>query len=193
MGGLTAPLDWPAQAVALAPGGTALVLLTLPPHTARPQARRHARQALQQMLGALLARPAQAIILREDARGPLLDGAARDIRISLSYAANRCLIGLTEGLAIGVDIVRIENLPESESLARLYLPDAACRALPEAPGAARDAGFALAWAQMEARSKCLGLPLAEIDAQREQALNACALSDCAQTGAYRIALATRTL
>lgn len=191
MGGLT-PLDWPA-AVQLDGDGLALVLLALPPGTARPAARQLARQVLRQILGGLLARPADEVALHESAQGPVLAEAARDIRISLSYAADRCLIGLAEGHALGVDIVRIESLPEIESLSRLYLPAADCRHVLDAPPTERDARFALAWAQMEARSKCLGLPLAEISQQREQALNAGKLADCRQTGNYRIALASPAL
>lgn len=187
MGGLT-PIGWPA-AVQLDGDGLALVLLALPPGTARPAARQFARQVLRQILGSLLARPADEIVLRESAQGPVLAKAARDIRISLSYAADRCLIGLAEGQALGVDIVRIENLPETEALCRLYLPAADCRHVLAAPPVERDARFALAWAQMEARSKCLGLPLAEIAPQREAALQACALTDCVQTDGYCAAFA----
>lgn len=191
MGGLT-PFGWPT-AVQLDGDGLALVLLTLPAGTARPAARQLARQVLRQILGSLLARPADELVLRESAQGPVLDETARDIRISLSYAADRCLIGLAEEQALGVDIVRIENLPEIDSLCRLYLPAADCRHVLAASPAERNARFALAWAQMEARSKCLGLPLAEISRQREQALNAGKLADCSQTGDFRIALASSAL
>lgn len=189
MGGLK-PLDWPQQAIQLDGNGCALILLTLPAATPRFAASHTARQALRQILGELLA---HEIILRETAFGPMLDCAARDIRLSLSYAANLCLIGLAERHALGVDIVRIEPLPEIEALSRLYLPHTACRAVLDTPPATRDASFALHWAQMEARSKCLGLPLAEINPQREQALNTCQLIRCVQRNAYRIALATLPL
>ena len=192
MGGLT-PFDWPAQAVRFSGDGFALALLALPVGSTRALAGQHARLALRQILGALLARPADEIVLRESGTGPVLENAARDIRISLSYASGRCLIGLAEGHPLGVDIVRIEQLPEIEALSRLYLTIAAHRDVIEAPPAARAARFALAWAQMEARSKCLGLPLAEIDAPRGKALQACELLACHQPADYRIALASQGL
>lgn len=189
MGGLT-PFDWPAQAVELNGDGLALALLALPASTARPVARQHARLALRQILGALLARPADTLVLHESENGPVLGGGMGDIRISLSYAAQRCLIGLAEGRPLGVDIVRVEHLPETGTLAQLYLPAPCRQAVHEAPPDDRDERFALAWAQMEARGKCLGLPLAEIDAPREQALQTCALAACRQPADYRIALAS---
>lgn len=192
MGGLR-PRNWPQQAIQLDGNGLALALLALPTGSARPLARQHARQALRRILGELLGRPAGNIVLHESENGPVLEGATRNIQISLSYAADRCLIGLSAERPIGVDIVLVEKLPEIETLSRLYLPSAACRAVLAAPPAERDACFALGWAQMEARSKCLGLPLAEIDAPREYALQACELVNCAQTADYRIALATSPL
>lgn len=192
MGGLT-PTEWPQHAVRLDGKGRALALLTLPAGTARPAARQHARQALRQILAGLLGRSEDAVALRESRQGPVLEDSAHDLRISLSYAGKHCLIGLAEGQMIGVDIVRIEALPEINTLARLYLPSTSCQMVLAAPPADRDAAFALAWAQMEARSKCLGLPLAEISPQREAALDACALVDCRPHGDYRIALATTPL
>lgn len=167
--------------------------MALPAGTSRPAARLHARQALREILGSLLAQPAATITLKEHMRGPVAEGAAHTIRISLSYTADRCLIGLAKGLKLGVDIVRIEALPEITALARLYLPAVDCRQLAEAGPDTRAACFALRWAQMEARTKCLDLPLAEISDQREQTLSESRLIDCIQTGGYRIALATSSL
>lgn len=190
MGGLTA-FDWPAHAVELNGDGLALALLALPANAPRPIASQHARQALRQILGGLLARPADALVLRESGSGPVLENAARDIRISLSYAAGRYLIGLAEGHALGVDIVRVEHLPETGALAQLYLPAPCRQAVHEAPPDDRNGRFALAWAQMEARSKCLGLPLGEMNPQRERALAAAHLTECAQIPGYRMAAALK--
>jgi len=186
---LQRPWIWPQCPLAFDADRLALVLLALPPDTQRAQARALARQVLRQILGSLLARPGETLSLLESPRGPLLNDAARDIRISLSYAADHVLIGLAEGCALGVDLVRVEHLPEREALARLYLPEAACRAVLDAPASAQDAFFALRWAQMEARCKCLGLPLAEIDAPRARALATCKEVDCRQIDGYRMAVA----
>ncbi|MBZ0106866.1 MAG: hypothetical protein K8H84_14715 [Sulfuricella denitrificans] len=169
--------------------GLALLLLPLPAESLRAAARRLARQVLREVIGGLLALPAEAVPLIEGPQGPVLEGAARDIRISLSYAGGWALIGLAEGRALGVDLVRIERLPEVEALARLYLPSASRHAVLDAPAGMRDARFAQGWAEMEARSKCLGLPLAEISAERELILERCELMACGQVEGYRIAVA----
>ena len=192
MGGVM-PVDWPAQCAGFDDNGLALILIALPAGTARTAARLLARQVLRETLSQLLAQPAATLMLNECPHGPVLEGAAHNIQISVSYAADRCLLGLGKGCRLGVDIVRIEALPETTALARLYLPATACHEIMTAAPAARAACFALRWAQMEARSKCLGLPLAEISRQREQTLNECRLMDCVQTEGYRIALATRVL
>lgn len=192
MGRLT-PSDWPAPAVALDGNGLALVLLALPAGSPRPTARRQARQALRQIVGHLLALSPDDVVLSEGENGPQLGpqlaDATRDLRISLSYAADRCLIGLAEGQALGVDLVRIEALPEIAALAELYLPARCRQAIDAAPAEERAARFAQAWAEMEARSKCLRLPLVEMDAQRERSLAAARLVDCAPIPGYRLAIA----
>ncbi len=183
------PLLWPDRPAGFDVNGLALILLELPPGTLRTPARLLARQALREVLGGLLDLPVEAVPLLEGPRGPLLQGAARDIRISLSYAGGWALIGLAEGRALGVDMVRIEPLPEAEALARLYLPAAACRAVLAAPPEARDECFARGWAEMEAGCKCLGLPLEEMGAERERDLRACDFLECGQVEGYRLAVA----
>lgn len=187
--GRITPFNWPEQTVALDGDGYALVFLTLPADSNRAAARQYARKALRQLLGDLLERSAEEVVLREGTHGPVLESTAPDIRISLSYAGDRCLIGLATGRSLGVDIVSVEDIPEIEALSRLYLPTIDTHALLATPAGERSETFALAWAQMEARSKCLGLPIDEISQQREQALNRCQLVDCTQAATYRIALA----
>lgn len=189
---IAAPLTpslWPARPLALDPRGLALILLRLPPKTPRTTARALSRQVLCEALGGLLAQPAAAVRLAESPQGPRLDDPARDIRIGLSHAGAYILIGLAENRKLGVDIVRIDNFPELEATARLYLPEAARRALLAAPAAARASRFASGWARMEAGSKCLGLPLTEMNPERERALRSCRFVECRQIGGYRMAVA----
>lgn len=188
MSGLT-PFNWPEQAVHFDSRGLALVLLALPAAGTRSTARQYARRALRQILASLLHQQAEDVPLSETARGPVLGAVAGDIRISLSYASGHCLIGLSRGREIGVDIVRIERIAGIDAVSRLYLPSA--HAVIEAPAELRDARFALHWSQMEAGCKCLGLPLAEITPQREHALNKCEQIDCTQKEHYRMALAVK--
>jgi len=190
--GTLRPQIWPDKPAGFDGDGLALLLLALPGGALRAHARLLARQTLREVLGGLLALPAEQVALLEGPHGPVLEGAAREIRISLSYAGDWVLIGLAEGRALGVDMVRIDSFPELESLARFYLPAATCHALLAAPLEMRDASFAHGWAEMEAGSKCLGLPLMEISAAREQALKPCRFVPCEQLDGYRIAVAVKS-
>jgi hypothetical protein len=160
--------------------GLALVLLTLPAGMHRSDARSHARAVLKEITDRLS--PGAGLV--ETPTGPQI--ANPDFRISLSYAGDKVLIGISEGRNLGVDIVKIERIPEIEMLSRLYLPEATGTAL-------SCADFALRWAQMEACCKASGLPLAEINEEREKAYAACDLFDCEQIGGYRMAIAVTTL
>lgn len=172
------PFVWPDCPDGFDANGLMLLLCKLPANTPRPESRRLARNVLSKVAGRL----APNAELVESPNGPELAGS--EIRISLSYAAGMALIGLSKFQEFGVDIVRVENLPEIDMLARLYLPKSARHdALPPVES------FGLRWAQTEACCKALRLPLAEIDAARERAYAACRLVDCEQFGGYKIAAA----
>jgi hypothetical protein len=209
------PVIWPERPAGFDDNGLALILLTLPAGTQRADAKQLARAVLRECLDYLLtaahiepthtaqmspfkpampaASPQPSPALRageqtnrcasftliESPCGPLIAGISADIKVSLSYAGEKVLIGISCGHALGVDIVLIDRFPEIEALSRLYLPTTPLD----------DAGFSLAWAQMEACCKCLGLPLAEIDEGRERAYSACDLPDCHQVDGYRMAVA----
>ena len=181
------PSIWPECPAEFDANGLALVLLALPSGTRRAEASALARSALRTITGRLLSIAAAQVPLSEGQQGPTLTGIASGIHISLSYAGDRVLIGLSKGRALGVDIVAIESIPEFEMLSRLYLPKAARLAVLESP--LRDASFALAWAQTEASCKALSLPLAEIDEEREYAYAGCELLECGKTNGYRMAVA----
>ena len=207
------PVIWPERPAGFDDNGLALILLTLPAATQRADARQLARAVLRECLDCLLpaahieptrmaqispfkpAMPAlqpppalrargqtnrcASFTLIETPCGPLIAGITADIKVSLSYAGEKVLIGISSGHALGVDIVLIDRFPEIEALSRLYLPTTPLG----------DAGFALAWAQMEACCKCLCLPLSEIDEVRKHAYAACDLPDCQQVDGYRMAVA----
>lgn len=180
-------LIWPESAAGFDQNGLALVLLTLQTGTQRADARSQAREVLRELTGKLL--PDAPVELVESPHGPTLTGAACHIRISLSYAGNKVLIGLSCGRAIGVDIVQIDRIAETLALSRLYLPERACASVFEAAPDVRDENFALRWAEVEACCKALSLPLAEIDEEREKAYAACELIECEQINGYRMAVA----
>lgn len=181
------PLIWPEHPTGFDLNGLALVILTLPAGTQRTDARRLAREVFRELTGSLL--PGAPVELVESPHGPTLTGPACHIRISLSYAGDKVLIGLSCTDAIGVDIVQIDRIAETLALSRLYLPEIACAAILEASPDVRDENFALRWAEVEACCKALCLPLSEIDEKRQLAYANCELVDCEQIIGYRIAVA----
>ncbi len=169
-------LTWPESPNGFDQHGLALILLALPTDTSRVDARRLAREVLQKTAARLM-RTAKIKIIETPSGPAIADGG---LHISLSYAADKALIGLSCERSLGVDIVRIEHLPEIDALTRLYLPT---------PHTISPADFALAWARLEACCKALGLPLAEIDEDRQKAYAACDLPQCTQIDGYRMAVA----
>ena len=165
-------MTWPDCPSRFDGNGIALTLLDLPQSTPRAEAGMLAREVVKIIAARLL----QTTELVETLQGPKL--AQSSAHVSLSYAADKVLIGFSCERPLGVDIARIEPLPEIDALARLYLP-----------AYTETAGFAQAWAEMEACCKALGLPLAEIDERRKKAYAECDLLECAQIGGYRMAVA----
>lgn len=171
---------WPECPNAFDSNGLALVLLTLPMGIHRSDARRHARSVLNAMANRLS--PGAELV--ETMSGPQLVDSS--VRISLSYAGNKVLIGMSETRELGVDIVKVEPVAEIDALSELYLPKPS-----GFEAKLNDGGFAQRWAELEACCKAAGLPLAEIDAKREQVYAACDLLACEQINGYRMALAVR--
>lgn len=181
------PLIWPEHPAGFDQNGLALVILTLPADNQRTDARRLAREVLRELTCRLL--PGAPVELVDSPHGPTLTGPACHIRISLSYAGDKVLIGLSCTHNIGVDIVQIDRIAETRALSRLYLPQNACATVLEAAPDLTDQSFAEGWAQMEACCKALSLPLTEIDEKREKAYANCELIDCEQINGYRMAVA----
>ncbi len=165
---------WPASPTSFDRNGIALILLDIA--ACRAAARKEAREVLKNSAARLLGKA--GIELIETPHGPRLDESG--IHVSLSYVADKALIGLSHAGPVGVDIVRIEPLPGIDALAKIYLPSCSVSS---------DADFALAWARMEACCKALNLPLAEIDDERKNAYAGCDLPECMQIDGYRMAVA----
>ena len=78
---------------------------------------------------------------------------------SLSYTEDEAWIAVRRGGVIGIDIMRLEPVPEAEAITQTYFGPADLSALHESTDPVRD--FALAWTQLEARCKCLKQGLTE--------------------------------
>ncbi len=152
--------DWP-EIPALPPVGrpVAVGVKTSP-------IRRIARQELRTVLRQILASwsntsSAELTPLLETETGPVWSGlfAAASLDISLTYADGEGWIGLVRGGQIGMDVMRVQTIPEQESLSRIFFSPA----VREAVRHARNPALAMAgaWTELEARAKCLKQPLRE--------------------------------
>ncbi len=181
----------PADRPALVPGRPCVWALVLPGQNPRPAARALLRLLLAGYLGL---DPERLALSLEPGRAPRLEQHWRGqpLFLSLSHARDAALLALCPGVPIGVDLVEVEAMPDCAAVAGLYLgPRAAARlALPAGPE--RDAAFAREWAALEARGKCLGLPLTEWSAARARQIDERAFTLTAtdwQAGGRRYALA----
>ena len=162
--------NWPYRPAAFDASGLALVLCELPENLNRADARLFARKVLRELCAQLL----DTTELTETPRGPVCKAGY----ISLSYAGNKLLIGLSRHVKLGVDITASQTPLEVDALTRLYLPESD-----------RNIPFSLAWAQMEACSKLLDLPLTEISEQRSREFTRCKFINCQQPEHFCIAVA----
>lgn len=141
--------------------------------------RQQARQLLSELLSCYLGQPASRLgLVFAAGQPPRL--AARwqglSLSLSLSYCGELALVGLCPGTRIGIDLASVSLLPDWAGVARLYLGPQVSSRLARLETDTRARQFALAWAGMEASSKCLGLALEEWSAGRQQRLDACQLS-----------------
>jgi phosphopantetheinyl transferase len=97
----------------------------------------------------------------ESAKGPEVRERIRDrhVGVSISYAKTEAWLALGWEAQIGVDAVAIEEVPDWEEVASVYLEQAAQERLRKSTQPALD--FAREWAGFEARLKLAGQPLVE--------------------------------
>ena len=150
---------WP-ECPDLPPPGR-FVLICVRTGSSRAEARSQVRTVLRQVLASWSHPAPDDLPLKETSRGPAWEGRLLGdaLDVSLSYAASEASIALSRGGLIGVDIMRLEPVPEAESIAQIYFDPADQAALRQATDPIRD--FALAWTQLEARCKCLKQRLTE--------------------------------
>lgn len=154
--------SWP-EVPALPPSGQPVLLRVSTPPT-RVAARRELRAALRRLLADWSSCSAEQLPLCETPRGPMWMGllAGLGLDISLSYAEGEGWIGLIRAGSIGIDVMRVQPVPEVENLARLYLGPAAWNSIQNSSHP--DLSFALAWTDLEAQLKLLKQPLREFSA-----------------------------
>ncbi|MFQ6030195.1 MAG: 4'-phosphopantetheinyl transferase family protein [Dehalococcoidia bacterium] len=91
----------------------------------------------------------------------LAKNCGRDfLSFNLSDSADRALIAITDGAAVGVDLEKIAPEFATEEISRQYFSDAEVGALRALPVEQRTTGFFLCWTRKEAYIKAKGYGLA---------------------------------
>ncbi|WP_322399908.1 4'-phosphopantetheinyl transferase superfamily protein [Massilia luteola] len=153
----------------------------------RATARRTIRAAVLAALAQASAVPPERIRLcgapGEAPYALLCDG--RRVALSISHDGELSVAALRlGGGAVGIDLMRVTDVPDWEAVARDYLGPACAAALARLPAPARATAFARAWSAREARLKCRGLALAEWRADEDARLAGCACRPLAVPAGY---------
>jgi 4'-phosphopantetheinyl transferase len=161
---------WP-KVSELPPSGR-FVLICVRTSGRRAEARKEVRAVLRRILAQWSRLSPDEIPLRETPCGPVGQSELQEhlratskcqnsesLDFSLSYTEDEAWIAVRRGGVIGIDIMRLEPVPEAEAIAQTYFSPADRSALQQSTDPVRD--FALAWTQLEARCKCLKQGLTE--------------------------------
>lgn len=101
------------------------------------------------------------------------DAGDQRVALSISHDGDLSVAAYSFSGAVGIDVMSISPVPDWRAVARDYLGPVTARKLAARPDGERDAAFAHAWSEHEARLKCLGLPLSEWCDERAVALQSC--------------------
>ena len=166
-----------------------------PPSTLRA----HVRQLLRAILAHALGMADDALVVDFTAgQAPRVNANwhGRPIAISLSHVDDWAWLAICPGRRAGIDATAIAALPDWQSVARLYLGPTRTQQLAAHSADTRDSAYAMAWSELEARGKCLGLGLQEFTPEVHARLHAPAIQCSAWVTrhapsgpAYAIALA----
>jgi len=168
---------WPGDAVPAGPGGVRVI--GVPGQPDRETARLRIRAALLEALAAHCGiDPGRIGLHSPEGAAPwavvAFGGGERRIALAISHDGALSVAAFrADGGAVGIDVSQIVAVPDWEPVARDYLGPTVAAQLAVLPADARDAAFAQAWSEHEARLKCLGLQLDEWRAERAPALQAC--------------------
>lgn len=169
------------------------VLAVKTPETLRrDSARQIVRRALCDALSKLLSAKEESIALISSPGQPIrLAPPWRHIGISVSHEPGLSLAAVHLGGPVGIDLMRLgAPIADIELLAHDYLGPAAAMAIGTQPAETRQLAFANAWTRLEARLKCLALPLNEWAPELETQLATCTVTELAMPSGWIAAVAT---
>ncbi|MGK5036716.1 4'-phosphopantetheinyl transferase family protein [Janthinobacterium sp. LB3P118] len=128
----------------------------------RAQARQRIRAAVREAAAQWLTLSSEAISLESPPGAPpRLLLAGRTAGLSLTHDEGMSLAAIHLHGAVGIDVMRVQDIADWANLARDYLGPEVTEELAACPAALRPAALAQAWTAREAALKCAGLQLAE--------------------------------
>ena len=170
---------WPeAQGPALADLDTAqaitVISVVTPDTTMRATGRNLIRTALREVLGKHLGQSPETVPLSSTTRQePALTVQGYPFGLSVSHEAGLTLAAINRRGPIGIDVMRIQALPDWEPVAVNYLGHYAHQRILAMPALHRPLAFGREWTRVEASLKCLGLGLVEWTSSLNQQINRC--------------------
>ena len=144
-------------------GDGVLVIGTVPPPS-RMAPRTRLRQAVREAAAQWLKVDIESIAVESTPGDPprlLLAGGV--VGLSFSHDEGISLAAVHLHGAVGIDVMRVQDVPDWANLARDYLGPQVAEKLAACPDAQRPLRLAQAWTAREAALKCAGLPLMEWD------------------------------
>lgn len=152
---------WPGELT-----GESLYVIGVRGDGERQAARRRTRQALCEALAQLYGlQVAQIMIHFSAGRAPAVSflGAAHAVPpgISISHDGPLSVAAIHKHGLVGVDLMRVQDVPDWRAIARDYLPPYVLDRLESAAPGERAQLLAGAWTEQEARLKCHGRQLSE--------------------------------
>ena len=130
----------------------------------RAEARQRLRAAVRAAVAQWLQMDIESISLESTpGQPPRLLLAGRAAGLSLTHDEGISLAAVHLHGAVGIDVMRVQDIADWANLARDYLGPQVEQELAACPAALRPAALAQAWTAREAALKCAGLPLMEWD------------------------------
>jgi 4'-phosphopantetheinyl transferase len=117
-----------------------------------------ARGLLRIILGKYIGKPAEAIEFRYGPQGKpyLRDVENNGVQFNLSHSEDCAVYAVTLGCELGIDVERIKDLPDMDSVARRFFSPAEVADLRVVPSELRAQAFYNCWTRKEAYIKAVG-------------------------------------
>jgi 4'-phosphopantetheinyl transferase len=170
-----------------------LVVIGVDGSTQRDAARARIREALRAALGQMAGLAPDAIMIQSrPGFPPAVSYSGAGVAppgIGIAHDEPLSLAAIRRHGPVGIDLLRVQEMPDWRAVAHDYLGPAATARIAAAPPAQRATAFARAWTAHEARLKSLGLQLAEWTPQLETRLARCQCRELVLPAGFAGALA----